>query len=311
MSVNFYTGSNQITVKNTLTDELKTSYDEAVELVNKLGADATVEGSVAQRLAAIVADAPERYDTLKEIATWIESDTDGAAKMQSDISTLEADKLDKTDIATWAKASTKPNYTASEVNLANGTSVESAISTLTSNALFKSNAPGYYGDNTTSYPSKNGEIVNKEFLSYWNGSYSSGASNLAYCNQGQFGSMCTKDANNYPTTETTNSLQNQINTINGKLQTVNITYYESKTAYATVPNGTWLITNSHPYGNGLSIYVMLMFGSDLSRCEIYPIKKDPYLTISIESANYVKFQLTMVDDNLGNFRWMNIQKIGN
>lgn len=118
---------------NDLTNELKTTYDDAVELVNKLGADATVEGSVAQRLAAIVANAPEKYDTLKEIATWIESDTDGAAKMQADIATLNANKLNKTDIATWAKASTKPDYTASEINLANGTSVESAIGTLNSN----------------------------------------------------------------------------------------------------------------------------------------------------------------------------------
>ena len=133
MSVNFYTGANQITVKNTLTDELKTSYDDAVELVNKLGGDATVEGSVAQRIAAIVANAPEKYDTLKEIATWIESDTDGAAKMQADIATLEVDKLDKTSVSSWAKASTKPNYTASEINLSDGTSVESAISTLNSN----------------------------------------------------------------------------------------------------------------------------------------------------------------------------------
>ena len=120
---------------NDLTNELKTTYDDAVELVNKLGADATVEGSVAQRLAAIVANAPEKYDTLKEIATWIESDTDGAAKMQADIATLNANKLNKTDIATWAKASTKPDYTASEINLANGTSVENAIGTINSNKL--------------------------------------------------------------------------------------------------------------------------------------------------------------------------------
>lgn len=118
---------------NDLTNELKTTYDDAVELVNKLGADATVEGSVAQRLAAIVANAPEKYDTLKEIATWIESDTDGAAKMQADIATLEADKLNKTEISSWAKASTKPAYTASEINMTNGASVESAIATLNSN----------------------------------------------------------------------------------------------------------------------------------------------------------------------------------
>ena len=194
--------------------------------------------------------------------------------------------------------------------------VTNNIQSQLNNALFRSDSPGYDGDNTTSYPSRNSEIVNKEFLSYWNGSYAGNTSNLAYCNQGRFGSMCTKDANNYPTIETTNNLQNQIGTINGNLTRlrVDITYYENNVAYATIPNGTWIITNSHPYGNGLSIYVMLMFGDDLSRCEIYAIKNDPHLTITIESANYVKFQLDRfnnMDDSMENFRWINIQKIGN
>ena len=70
---------------NDLTNELKEKYDEAVSQIELLTGDATVEGSISQKLVEIVAGAPEKYDTLKEIAEWIESDTDGAAKMQTDI----------------------------------------------------------------------------------------------------------------------------------------------------------------------------------------------------------------------------------
>ena len=44
----------------------------------------------AEEVAKIVAGADESYDTLKEIADWIKSDTTGAAKMAADIDALEA-----------------------------------------------------------------------------------------------------------------------------------------------------------------------------------------------------------------------------
>lgn len=50
----------------------------------------SVRAISAEEVAKIVAGADESYDTLKEIADWIMSDTTGAAKMSNDISRLDA-----------------------------------------------------------------------------------------------------------------------------------------------------------------------------------------------------------------------------
>lgn len=52
----------------------------------------TAEDAAAAAVAGVVASAPEDFDTLKEVADWIKSDTTGAAKMQSDISDLKDDQ---------------------------------------------------------------------------------------------------------------------------------------------------------------------------------------------------------------------------
>lgn len=65
-----------------------------------LEGDSSTEGSVAYQIAQIVAGADASFDTLKEIADWILSDTTGAAKMASDISSLSSDKADKVASAT-------------------------------------------------------------------------------------------------------------------------------------------------------------------------------------------------------------------
>ena len=44
----------------------------------------------AEEVAKVVADAPASFDTLKEIADWIQNDTTGAAKMANDIQALQA-----------------------------------------------------------------------------------------------------------------------------------------------------------------------------------------------------------------------------
>lgn len=53
----------------------------------------TSEGSVSKQvsdaIAVVVANAPEDFDTLKEVADWIGSDTTGAAQMQVDIANLK------------------------------------------------------------------------------------------------------------------------------------------------------------------------------------------------------------------------------
>lgn len=57
-----------------------------------LNGSADTEGSVAKtvatEIAKVVAEAPENFDTLKEIADWIANDKTGAAKMQADIAKL-------------------------------------------------------------------------------------------------------------------------------------------------------------------------------------------------------------------------------
>lgn len=65
--------------------------------IDTLNGDKTVSGSVAYQIAQIVSDAPEAYDTLKEIATWITTHAGDAATMNaniaqntSDIEALEA-----------------------------------------------------------------------------------------------------------------------------------------------------------------------------------------------------------------------------
>ena len=61
-------------------------WNTSSDITARLDGDATVDGSVAQKIAEVVSGAPEKYDTLVEIANWIESDTDGAAAMDLKIS---------------------------------------------------------------------------------------------------------------------------------------------------------------------------------------------------------------------------------
>ena len=61
-------------------------WNTSSDITTRLDGDATVDGSVAQKIAEVISGAPEKYDTLLEIANWIESDTDGAAAMDLKIS---------------------------------------------------------------------------------------------------------------------------------------------------------------------------------------------------------------------------------
>lgn len=58
--------------------------------VATLQGGATTEGSVAYQIAQVVNNAPENFDTLKEIADWIGNDQSGAASLASRITTLES-----------------------------------------------------------------------------------------------------------------------------------------------------------------------------------------------------------------------------
>lgn len=50
-----------------------------------------IESLVTEEVSKVVAGADADFDTLKEIGAWIKNDKTGAAKMQSDISTLKTD----------------------------------------------------------------------------------------------------------------------------------------------------------------------------------------------------------------------------
>ena len=60
----------------------------------------------AEEVAKIVANAPASYDTLKEIADWIQSDQTGAAKMANDITALQT----KTELGTYDNDGTPTQY---------------------------------------------------------------------------------------------------------------------------------------------------------------------------------------------------------
>ena len=77
--------------------ELQAAVDGHADALEVLNGGAEVVGSVAHtanaaavaEVAAIVAGADAKFDTLKEIADWIMSDTTGAASMASDITALK------------------------------------------------------------------------------------------------------------------------------------------------------------------------------------------------------------------------------
>ena len=62
---------------------------EALAVLNGTG-EGSVDKKVAEGIAAVVADAPEKFDTLKEIADYIAADQTGAAELANRVSALEA-----------------------------------------------------------------------------------------------------------------------------------------------------------------------------------------------------------------------------
>lgn len=68
--------------------------EDAIEVLNGEG-EGSLKKAVADGIATVVAGADADFDTLKEVADWIASDTTGAAKMQADIARLDgADTVD-------------------------------------------------------------------------------------------------------------------------------------------------------------------------------------------------------------------------
>ena len=74
----------------------------AIATLNGEG-EGSVKKQVADAIAGVVAGAPEDFDTLKEVADWIGSDTTGAAQMQTDIATLKGDDTTEGSVAKTVK----------------------------------------------------------------------------------------------------------------------------------------------------------------------------------------------------------------
>ena len=73
---------------------------DAVTLASaKAYTDTTAKSAAAEAVAAVVAGADSDFDTLKEVADWIKSDTTGAAALQTDVAGL------KTKVSTLESAS--------------------------------------------------------------------------------------------------------------------------------------------------------------------------------------------------------------
>ncbi len=96
---------------------------DAIAVLNGTGEGsvaATAEAKAAAEVAKIVAGADASFDTLKEIADWIASDTTGSAQMANDIDALEAlvgDKAVATQISEAITAANLDQYAlASELN---------------------------------------------------------------------------------------------------------------------------------------------------------------------------------------------------
>lgn len=111
--------------------------ETAITTLNGEG-EGSVKKQVSDAVAQIVADAPEAYDTLKEISDWIGSHADDASAMNSQINT------NKTDItALKALIGTLPEGSASttivayiaEAVGASQTDLASAIATAKSEAI--------------------------------------------------------------------------------------------------------------------------------------------------------------------------------
>lgn len=89
----------------------------------------TVAEEVNARVAEVINGAPEAFDTLKEIADWIGTDTTGAAQMATDITDLKATLTGYTKTDTVQKAISTVNSNITTINsVLKGLSGESAVS---------------------------------------------------------------------------------------------------------------------------------------------------------------------------------------
>lgn len=101
-------------IKSYIDSKVKVNTD-AINTLNGNGAG-SVNKKVADAIAAIIADAPEAYDTLKEISDWINSHADDAATMNSQINTNKTDISNLQSRITTLESESFTPITNSEIN---------------------------------------------------------------------------------------------------------------------------------------------------------------------------------------------------
>lgn len=108
-------------VEEGLDTRLVTAEDAIAILNGPKEAKGSVSNAVANGIAEVVAGAPDKFDTLKEVADWIGNDTTTAAQMQSDIAKLNGTDAVEGSVAHALK--TAKGY-ADGLNTAMGTRVD-------------------------------------------------------------------------------------------------------------------------------------------------------------------------------------------
>ena len=85
---------------------LNTAMDKRVKVLEAIDHAQLAADASADAVAKVVAGADSDFDTLKEVADWIKSDTTGAAKLQTDVAGLKTDVSTlQTDVSTLESAS--------------------------------------------------------------------------------------------------------------------------------------------------------------------------------------------------------------
>ena len=110
---------------------------DAITVLNGDG-EGSVNKKVADAVASIIADAPESFDTLKEISDWISSHADDASAMNSQIQTNKTDIASLTTLVgtlpEGVASTTIVEYIAEAVGVAK-TELTNAIATAKSEAI--------------------------------------------------------------------------------------------------------------------------------------------------------------------------------
>ena len=85
-------------IESGLNNRIKIIEDDYLKAADKTKLTEDIATAKQEAIATVLGEAvPEQFDTLKEVADWILSDTTGAAALQTDVATIKADYLKSAD----------------------------------------------------------------------------------------------------------------------------------------------------------------------------------------------------------------------